>query len=109
MDALRECVRMITTSTGGCTTAFPFEAAIWMLEEQEELYGGTFPVHSGEVAAAGPCIILRQCSRAGNKPPFDTCSQNWSAENSVYKCTQPETAQPVFGLFSMRTAALVCL
>ena len=37
---------MITTSAGGCTTAFPFEAAIWLLEEQEELYGGTFPVRT---------------------------------------------------------------
>ena len=46
MDALRECVKMITTSAGGCTTAFPFEAAIWLLEEQEELYGNTFPVRS---------------------------------------------------------------
>ena len=37
---------MITTSAGGCTTPFPFEAAIWLLEEQEELYGGTMPVRS---------------------------------------------------------------
>lgn len=35
---------MITTSAGGCCTPFPFEAAIWLLEEQEELYGGVFPV-----------------------------------------------------------------
>lgn len=46
MDALKECARLITTSVGGCTTAFPFEAAIWLLEEQEELYGNTFPVRS---------------------------------------------------------------
>ena len=45
MDALRECVRMITASAGGCTTPFPFEAAIWLLEEQEELYGGALPVY----------------------------------------------------------------
>ena len=45
MEALRECVRMITTSAGGCTTPFPFEAAIWLLEEQEELYGGALPVY----------------------------------------------------------------
>lgn len=24
---------------GGCCTVFPFEAAIWLLEEQEELVG----------------------------------------------------------------------
>lgn len=35
---------MITTHAGGCTTAFPFEAAIWLLEELEELYGGAVPI-----------------------------------------------------------------
>lgn len=47
--ALRECARMVTTSAGGCTTPFPFEAAIWLLEEQEELFGGTFPVQNIQV------------------------------------------------------------
>ena len=46
MEALRECVRMITASAGGCTTPFPFEAAIWLLEEQEELYGGAIPIYN---------------------------------------------------------------
>ena len=46
MEALRECVRMITASAGGCTTPFPFEAAIWLLEEQEELYGGSIPIYN---------------------------------------------------------------
>ena len=50
MEALRECVRMITTSAGGCTTPFPFEAAIWLLEEQEELYGGALPVYNTAVS-----------------------------------------------------------
>ena len=45
MEALRECVRMITANAGGCTTPFPFEAAIWLLEEQEELYGGSIPIY----------------------------------------------------------------
>ena len=45
VEALRECVRMITASAGGCTTPFPFEAAIWLLEEQEELYGGSIPIY----------------------------------------------------------------
>ena len=30
---------MITSPGGGCCTVFPFEAAIWLLEEQEELVG----------------------------------------------------------------------
>ena len=56
MEALRECVRMITASAGGCTTPFPFEAAIWLLEEQEELYGGALPVYKSVsvLYAAGP-------------------------------------------------------
>ena len=45
MEALRACVRMITSGAGGCTTSFPFEAAIWLLEEQEELYGGALPIY----------------------------------------------------------------
>ena len=44
LQALRACVRMITAHAGGCTTPFPFEAAIWLLEELEELYGGAVPV-----------------------------------------------------------------
>ena len=55
LEALRECVRMITTSAGGCTTPFPFEAAIWLLEEQEELYGGALPVYNTTVSA--PCPV----------------------------------------------------
>lgn len=49
MAAMKECAKMITTSAGGCTTPFPFEAAIWLLEEQEELFGGTFPIQNTEV------------------------------------------------------------
>ena len=52
---MSECVRMITTHVGGCTTPFPFEAAIWLLEEQEELYGGALPVY-GEASLAYPPI-----------------------------------------------------
>ena len=52
MAALRECAKMVTTSAGGCTTAFPFEAAIWLLEEQEELFGGTFPVRNTMVTSS---------------------------------------------------------
>lgn len=40
IEALRECHKMISASAGGCCTAFPFEAAIWLWEEKEELYGG---------------------------------------------------------------------
>lgn len=38
-EALKECVKMIAAPGGGCCTVFPFEAAIWLLEEQEELFG----------------------------------------------------------------------
>ena len=38
-EALKECVKMITAQGGGCCTVFPYEAAIWLLEEQEELVG----------------------------------------------------------------------
>ena len=50
MDAMRECIKMIATCAGGCCTPFPFEAAIWLLEEQEELCGGNVPIF-GEVRA----------------------------------------------------------
>lgn len=38
-EALKECMKMIAAPGGGCCTVFPFEAAIWLLEEQEELVG----------------------------------------------------------------------
>lgn len=38
-EALKECVKMINAPGGGCCTVFPYEAAIWLLEEQEELVG----------------------------------------------------------------------
>lgn len=57
LEAMRECIRMITTIAGGCCTPFPFEAAIWLLEEQEELYGGVFPVY-GDVR----CLPLSCCA-----------------------------------------------
>lgn len=41
--ALRTCKTMIETRAGGCCTPFPFEAAIWLWEETEELYGGHLP------------------------------------------------------------------
>ena len=56
IEAMRECIRMIATSAGGCCTPFPFEAAIWLLEEQEELYGGVFPVF-GDVRP--PCLATK--------------------------------------------------
>ncbi len=34
---------MIEATSGGCCTPYPFEAAIWLWEETEELYGGLLP------------------------------------------------------------------
>lgn len=59
MLAMRECARMVTTASGGCTTPFPFEAAIWLLEEQEELFGGTFPVPAVEVCNMVPASLRK--------------------------------------------------
>lgn len=47
--ALEECVRAITAAPGGCTSPFPFEAAIWLLEEQEEICGGAVPLPAAAV------------------------------------------------------------
>lgn len=58
LQALRACVRMITAHAGGCTTPFPFEAAIWLLEELEELYGGAVPV-CGQVRVSVQCCLDR--------------------------------------------------
>ena len=43
IQALRVCKSMIEATRGGCCTAFPVEAAIWLWEETEELYGGLRP------------------------------------------------------------------
>ncbi len=68
MEALRECVRMITASAGGCTTPFPFEAAIWLLEEQEELYGGSIPIFNSVhfsccEGGSSPCTATKELHR----------------------------------------------
>lgn len=43
IEALHVCKNMIEATKGGCCTAYPFEAAIWLWEETEELYGGLRP------------------------------------------------------------------
>ncbi len=60
--ALAECVRAVTTSAGGCCTPFPFEAAIWLLEEQEELCGGHVPVSSGSLLRLKTSLAGLACS-----------------------------------------------
>ena len=49
---------MIAACGGGCCTPFPFEAAIWLLEEQEELYGGVFPVFGDVSPFTSPMSCL---------------------------------------------------
>jgi len=61
--ALEECVRAITAAPGGCTSPFPFEAAIWLLEEQEEICGGAVPLPAAAVrrlrtSLAGSACVL---------------------------------------------------
>lgn len=79
MEAMRECVRMITNSAGGCCTPFPFEAAIWMLEEQEELYGGAAPVRNGEVGRF-------KLDRSDSRGSFAVQTQlKWYRGNSIHR------------------------
>ena len=40
LAALRECHAMIFNGRAGCTTPLPYEAAVWLLEEEEEIKGG---------------------------------------------------------------------
>ena len=47
LEALRECIAMICR--GGATTTLPFEAAVWLLEEEEEIKGGQVSVGGQEV------------------------------------------------------------
>lgn len=47
LAALRECVKIICT--GGSCSSFAFEAAVWLLEEEEEITGGQVSVGSQEV------------------------------------------------------------
>ena len=66
--ALAECVRAVTTSAGGCCTPFPFEAAIWLLEEQEELCGGHVPVSSGSLLRLKTSLAGLSCSTPSLAP-----------------------------------------
>mmetsp|Transcript_3540 Transcript_3540/g.10271 ORF Transcript_3540/g.10271 Transcript_3540/m.10271 type:complete len:1007 (-) Transcript_3540:744-3764(-) len=52
LAALRTCKSMIEATRGGCCTPFPFEAAIWLWEETEELYGGQQPTISRHSSVA---------------------------------------------------------
>ena len=47
LAALRECVKIICT--GGACSSFAFEAAVWLLEEEEEITGGQVSVGGQEV------------------------------------------------------------
>ena len=62
-EALRECIRMIS-APGGCCTVFPFEAAIWLLEEQEELFGNRKPVHK---SSSMSCTNLHRLVSKGSR------------------------------------------
>ena len=69
--ALEECVRAIVAAPGGCTTPFPFEAAIWLLEEQEEICGGAVPLPAAAVrrlrtSLAGSASVLSPCVEGGS-------------------------------------------
>lgn len=78
MEALRECVRMITANAGGCTTPFPFEAAIWLLEEQEELYGGAIPIYKSVSSLSFPsCSPVSTCHCQGFLTAFSGTSPGW--------------------------------
>ena len=57
---------MIAAPGGGCCTVFPFEAAIWLLEEQEELFGNG----SGrrvQRASTGSCNNLHRLVSKGSR------------------------------------------
>ncbi|BDA46664.1 probable tetratricopeptide repeat protein 37 at C-terminar half [Coccomyxa sp. Obi] len=89
MEALRECVRMITANAGGCTTPFPFEAAIWLLEEQEELYGGSIPIYKSDLLdlskgspRQSPLASPTARGHGGNTPRVAT-QLNWFRGNSI--------------------------
>lgn len=57
LAALRECHSCMWRA--GCS-ALPFEAAVWLLEEEEELKGGHVPV-GGQVRAAAGAVCLLCC------------------------------------------------
>ncbi|KAK9918866.1 hypothetical protein WJX75_007651 [Coccomyxa subellipsoidea] len=90
MEALRECVRMITANAGGCTTPFPFEAAIWLLEEQEELYGGSIPIYKSDLLdlskgspSRSPLTSPTLSRGHGGTTPRVATQLNWFRGNSI--------------------------
>ena len=67
----------------GCSTPFPFEAAIWLWEETEELYGGSL---AGLPVSLGGTIVTSmpqaQNVRLGpsSQPHLDlACGAKWNA------------------------------
>lgn len=52
------------SAPGGCCTVFPFEAAIWLLEEQEELFGNKKRIHK---SSSMSCTNLHRLVSRGSK------------------------------------------
>lgn len=50
LTALKECVA--TICHGGACSLLPYEAAVWLLEEEEEITGGQVPVGGQEIGGA---------------------------------------------------------
>ncbi len=66
--AIEECTYMIVNPRGGCCTPLPYEAAVWLLEEEEELKGGS---HSGlPPTTSGGGLMSPSLSYSGARSPM---------------------------------------
>jgi len=66
-EALKECIKMISAPGGGCCTVFPFEAAIWLLEEQEELFGNGNGSNRVQRSSTMSCTNLHRLVSKGSR------------------------------------------
>ena len=72
---------MIAAPGGGCCTVFPFEAAIWLLEEQEELFGGNSN-RNFQRSSTASCTNLHRLVSKGSR---SNLLVRGPSKNSLYK------------------------
>lgn len=79
LAALRECVSVLCH--GGSCSPLPYEAAVWLLEEEEEIKGGQVSVGGQEVGGAQALAGGVQAGAEGHIGAGRCCTVALAAEN----------------------------
>lgn len=92
MEALRECVAMICR--GGACSPLPYEAGVWLLEEEEELKGGQVPIGGQEVGGTQTLAGGVQAGAEGHIGSGRDATVAYAAENFSRRMLHQFPANP---------------